>query len=249
MRLISRTLLPFVFLIGLICLLRPVLAQYNPYLYISTSSLNAIYQTQALSAQARMAQQALDRVSGQSSSNSSGSTNRAPAKTTSQTAFRPGPQRLLVQSFSSSLSRDPAVVRQLVQAFNEGFKAFETEARRLGRPNNVAMAFTYLIGVCYLVHHGDEPAEAALMNLQGRLDALFGQSATFKKLTNKDRQQLYETLVLMATLPLAGYTVALEQKDEALMKTYRNLAGLALESALGVRPDRLKFTATSLELR
>lgn len=91
--------------------------------------------------------------------------------------------------------------------------------------------------------------ETALMNLQANIDAAFGASSSFKALTDQDRQKLYEAFVLMATLPLLGYTVATEQNDTRLLETYREVAGVALESALGVRPDRLRFTATGLELR
>jgi hypothetical protein len=100
-----------------------------------------------------------------------------------------------------------------------------------------------------MVHYGEEPTEAALMNLQANSDAAFGSSTAFKALNSQERQKLYETFVLMATLPLAGYQVAIEENDQELLNTYREIAGVALETALGVRPDRLRFTATGLELR
>ncbi|MCA3253230.1 MAG: DUF6683 family protein [Pseudomonadota bacterium] len=166
-----------------------------------------------------------------------------------QTTFRPQPRRLLVQGFAESLSTNPAEVKELVDVFTQGFGAFESEARRLGRPNNVAMAFAYLVGVCYMVHHGLEPSEAALLNLQANSDAAFGSLDNFKALKDPEQQKLYESFVLMATLPLMGYTVAVAQNDRTLLATYREAAGAALETVLGVRPDRLKFTATGLEVR
>lgn len=174
---------------------------------------------------------------------------RTQAQTRPQTTFKPGAQRLLLNPFVRSLSNKPAEVQELTAAFTDGFKGFEAEARRLGRPNNVAMAFAYLVGVCYLVHYGEEPTEAALLNLQANTDAAFGASETFRRLSNSERQRMYEAFVLMATLPLLGYTVAVQENDPKLLETYREIAGVALESALGVRPDRLKFTPTGLELR
>jgi hypothetical protein len=198
--------------------------------------------------------QALNRaIDGRTSSSSSSGSNR-PASSVARPAapltnFRPGSQRLMVRGFAQSLSSKPEGVPDIVQAMNEGFKAFEGEAKRLGKPNNVAMAFAYLVGVCYYVHYGVEPAERALLTLQEKSDAAFGASATFKRLNNTDRQKLYEAFVLMATLPLAGYTVAVSENDAALKKTYRDVAATALEIVLGVRPERLRFTATALELR
>jgi hypothetical protein len=230
-----------------------VQAQFNTFgapSNLSIANVNAYVSVQLRSAAVREAQRNLDRIQARNQTNQQRQTTaRAQAQSRPQTAFKPGSQRLLLNQFVRNLSNDPAVVRQLTEAFTEGFRAFEAEARRLGRPNNVAMAFTYLIGVCYLVHHGEEPTETALMNLQANLDAAFGASATFKRLTDAERQRFHEAFVLMATLPLMGYTVAVEQKDQALLDTYREIAGVALETALSVRPEKLKFTATGLERR
>lgn len=230
-----------------------VQAQFNSFgapSSLTISNVHAYVSVQLQSAAVREAQRNLDRIQARNRGNQqSQTTARMQAQSRPQTAFKPGSQRLLMGQFVRSLSNDPAVVRQLTEAFTEGFKAFEAEAKRLGRPNNVAMAFTYLVGVCYMVHYGEEPTETALMNLQANTDAAFGASATFKNLNNLERQKFYEAFVLMATLPLMGYTVAVEQKDQALLDTYREIAGVALETALGVRPEKLKFTDIGLERR
>ncbi|MBD2298460.1 hypothetical protein H6G80_20620 [Nostoc sp. FACHB-87] len=229
---------------------KPTMAQFGAPSSLSFSNMNAYLSVQQNAALVREAQRRLNSINRSNNSNRSAQTTaRTQAQTAPKTTFRPVPQRLLLTQFARSLSSDPAVVRESTKAFSEGFKAFEQEARRLGRPNNVAMAFTYLVGVCYMVHYGEEPTEAALMNLQANSDAAFGSSTTFKALNSQERQKLYETFVLMATLPLAGYTVAIEQNDQELLNTYREVAGVALETALGVRPERLRFTATGLELR
>ena len=229
---------------------RPALAQFGAPSSLSFSNMNAYLSVQQNAALVRQAQAQLNNINRRNNnSQSAQAAARTQAQTAPQTTFGPSPQRLMVTQFANSLSNDPALVREMTQSFTQGFTAFEVEARRLGRPNNVAMAFTYLVGVCYMVHYGEEPTEAALMNLQANSDAAFGSSEAFKALNNQERQKLYETFVLMATLPLAGYVVAVEENDQALLQTYREIAGVALESALGVRPDRLRFTATGMELR
>ncbi|MCF4970653.1 DUF6683 family protein [Nostoc sp. CMAA1605] len=229
---------------------KPALAQFGAPSSLSFSNMNAYLSVQKNAALVRQTQSNLNSINRRNnSSQNAQATARTQAQNTPKTTFRPVQQRLLVTQFARSLSNDPTIVRQSTQAFTEGFKAFEEEARRLGRPNNVAMAFTYLVGVCYMVYYGEEPSEAALMNLQANSDAAFGASSAFQALNSQERQKLYETFVLMATLPLAGYTVATEQNDQELLNTYREIAGVALETALGVRPDRLRFTATGLELR
>jgi hypothetical protein len=228
-------------------------AQFNSFSapsVMSYSSMNAYLSIHTHAALVRDAQSRLDAANRiQSRSKGVPATPLPQAPAAPLTTFRPTPTRMLVQGFAESLSKNPAEVRELVAAFNEGFGAFESEAKRLGRPHNVAMAFAYLVGVCYMVHHGVEPSETALMNLQANSDAAFGSLEGFKSLQGPDQQKMYETFVLMATLPLMGYTVATAQNDKKLLATYREAAGVALESVLGVRPDRLKFTDTGLEVR
>jgi hypothetical protein len=227
-------------------------AQYSGFTNISLPSMNSFIATQQLSAQVRMSQRVLDRVTHATEPGAGHAEEAAPAPAPvkpTATTFRPSGKRLMVQRFAASLSQDPAEVKEMTEAFTQGLKAFEAEAKRLGRPNSVAMAFAYLVGVCVMVDSDHEAPEAALLTLQAKVDAAFGESAEFKKLSDKERQQLYETMVLMATLPLAGYAVAKETHDDALLQTYRGVAATALEVTLGVRPDRLHFTADSLELR
>jgi hypothetical protein len=226
-------------------------AQYSGFTNISIPSMNSFIATQQLSAQVRMSQRVLDRVTHATETGSTAAAEApppAPVKPTA-TTFRPSGKRLMVQRFASSLSQDPAEVKEMTEAFTQGLKAFEAEAKRLGRPNSVAMAFAYLVGVCVMVDSDHEAPEAALLTLQAKVDAAFGESAEFKRLSDKERQQLYETMVLMATLPLAGYMVAKETHDDALLQTYRGVAATALEVTLGVRPEKLHFTADSLQLR
>ncbi|PZA07322.1 hypothetical protein DNA98_08990 [Meiothermus sp. Pnk-1] len=166
-----------------------------------------------------------------------------------KTTFSPGPKPLLAQAFAQSLTKNKAQQAELVKVFELGLELYEDEARRLDRPNNVAMAFTYFVGVCYLVYTGEEPSEQALLGLWRVVEEAFGGSPEFKKATGPERQRLYELFVLMATLPLAGYSVATQENDAALMKTYQEIAGGLLSVVLGVKPEQLRFTDRGLEVR
>lgn len=166
-----------------------------------------------------------------------------------QTNFVSSQQPLSVESFAQNLGGTPEEVQTLSAVLKQGLSAFEQEAERLERPNNVGMAFAYLVGVCYLVYYNEEPSESALLNLQASADAALGSSDEFKGLSDQQRQELYETLVLTATLPFMGYLEATEQQDQTLMQTYRDLAASTLLSTLGMHPDQLVFTEAGLEAR
>lgn len=233
-------------------------AQYSGYT-MSTPSMNSFIATQQLSAQVRMSQRVLDEVTAADAGvqtdvdgaypDEPQPAEALPAAESTATNFTPSGRRMMVGRFASSLSDDPAQVQEMNVAFNAGLDAFEGEAHRMGRPNSVAMALAYLVGVAVMVDSDQEPAEEAILTLQAKVDAAFGQSAEFQALSDAQRQQLYEIFVLMATLPLAGYMVAKETNDDALLQTYREVAATALETTLGVRPNELRFTADSLETR
>jgi hypothetical protein len=231
-------------------------AQYSGYT-MSIPSMNSFIATQQLSAQVRLSQRVLDEVTAAGEGRTPDRSAPAEADVESfaveqeptATTFQPSRQRMMVSRFAASLSDDPAHVKEMNATFAAGLQAFEAEAQRMGRPNSVAMAFAYLVGVCVMVDSDQEPAEEAILTLQAKVDAAFGQSAEFQALSDAQRQQLYETFVLMATLPLAGYMVAKETNDDALLQTYREVAATALETTLGVRPSELRFTANSLETR
>jgi hypothetical protein len=166
-----------------------------------------------------------------------------------QTNFVSSQPGLSVESFAQSLGGTPEEVQSLSAVLKQGLSAFEQEAERLERPNNVGMAFAYLVGVCYMVYYNEEPTEGALLNLQASADAALGSSEEFKTLSDQQCQELYETLVLTATLPFMGYLEATERQDQTLMQTYRDLAASTLESTLGMHPDKIMFTEAGLELR
>jgi hypothetical protein len=154
-----------------------------------------------------------------------------------------------VQAFAQSLTQNKAQQAELVKVFELGLELYEDEARRAGKPNDVAMAFTYFVGVCYFVYTDEEPSERALSGLWGAVEEAFAGSLEFKKATATERQSLYELFVQMATLPLAGYSVATQENDAALKKTYQEIAGGLLSVVLGVKPEQLRFTDKGLELR
>jgi len=71
-------------------------------------------------------------------------------------------------------------------------------------------------------------------------------SEDFRRSSNAERQGLYETLVMLATLPLAGHQEGLETGDAATQATYQALAGDLLTTLFEVSPDDLTFTATGV---
>jgi len=165
------------------------------------------------------------------------------------TSFQPSPSPLLIDTLTRTLSKDRETQSLLKELFSEGQKLYEEEARRLGRSHNLAMALSYFVGSCYMVATGQEPSEASLLAFQATADEALGSAPAFKKLSNRERQTLYELFVHLATLPLAGYVAALQQNDAKEARVFQQLASELLELVLGVKPERLRFGPEGLSIR
>lgn len=167
----------------------------------------------------------------------------------SATSFRPAPQRLEVAAFAQSLTNDAAEQATFIQALEEGMALFEDAARDAGRPNNAAMAITYMIAANYAVYTGGlEVSDEAFETLWGAVHQMLAESLEFRRSSDRSRQSLYETAVMMATLPLMGYLQAVEAGDAGSAAMYQEFAGRVLSSSLGVAPDKVLFTATGVSL-
>ena len=106
---------------------------------------------------------------------------------------------------------------------------------------------SYLVGVSYLVYTGgDEPSERALESVWEAVHRTLAESPDFQRSSHAERQGFYETLVVLATLPLAGYQEGLETGDAETLATYQALAGDLLSTLFDVAPDEVRFTADGL---
>ncbi|MDT7919819.1 MAG: hypothetical protein RQ868_04440 [Meiothermus sp.] len=177
------------------------------------------------------------------------SNNPSNRPTPSATSFQPSPSPLLIDTLTRTLSKDRETQSLLKELFSEGQKLYEEEARRLGRSHNLAMALSYFVGSCYMVASGREPSEASLLAFQATADEALGASPAFKKLSNRERQTLYELFVHLTTLPLAGYVAALENNNPQEARVFQQLAAQLLELVLGVKPERLQFGPDGLTIR
>jgi hypothetical protein len=162
-------------------------------------------------------------------------------------AFVPRADRLQVQAVAAGLTDDPQLRAGLADLFEAGLQQFEAVAREDGREHNVALAFTYLVGVSYLVYTGgEEPSERALEAVWEAVHRTLAGSQDFQRSSHAERQGFYETLVMLATLPLAGYQEGRETGDAETLATYRALAGELLSTLFDAAPDEVRFTADGL---
>jgi hypothetical protein len=165
------------------------------------------------------------------------------------TSFMPHPGLATARTLARSFSQDAEEQAQFAELFEIGLHVFDGEARAAGRANNVAMALTYFLVANYYVYSNQEASEQGQEALFVHLNDLLGLDAQFQNLGDAERHELYETFMILGSLPLMLYTSALQEGDHTLAQSVQGLAAENLQVVLGVHPENLHFTAMGLELR
>ena len=79
------------------------------------------------------------------------------------------------------------------------------------------------------------------MEIREALAELAAEAGTFASMTDRQKQELYENLVISTMLAKAGYEEAQKGGDKANMAIYRDLAGQTLTAVSGLPPDKINF--------
>jgi hypothetical protein len=139
---------------------------------------------------------------------------------------------------------------QVVVLVNAIFQEFDKQAVKLGKPNDLAFALSYFLAQNATVYQGaPDPQDAQFLELRETIVAAFAQSGGFKNLTDREKQELYETLVSHTGLVYVGYQDAKKRGDQENVQTYQRLAGLNLKGITHISPERIEFTAEGLTIR
>lgn len=167
----------------------------------------------------------------------------------SYTDFRPTTGTDFVERFASALSSNPTekeLVRQLVAITRI---EFEKEVAQRGRANNLAAALTFFVASAVTVYHNDpEPSDEAIDQLWDGLNGTLNGLPEMSKLTDAEKQEMYEMLVACGGLVLAGHMLSKEGGDANSAAVYRQLAGELIKTVLQVEPGNVRFNSGGLNI-
>ncbi len=169
----------------------------------------------------------------------------APAGTNTLT-FKPSGKRMILDTYINSVSEKEDERKMFRDALEKLMTAYEGEAKKAGFANDIAASTTFALSRCWTLWKGEEVSDAAgdalLKQLRGALD-----TPEMKKLSDADKQKLYET-TLYGVLTLEFlHAVAENQKDEDTKKSVATAAKDQLQHLLGVSPETIRITDKGLE--
>jgi len=120
--------------------------------------------------------------------------------------------------------------------------AYDTEARKIGRQNDFALALAVALTVNGSVYNGrPEPSDARVLEIGDAIGELMAEDNVFGGIADKQKQEMYEIMVTFTMLVQAGANEAKQNGDAASAATYRQLAGKVLKSITGMPPESIRL--------
>lgn len=125
---------------------------------------------------------------------------------------------------------------------------YEKAARAAGKPNDLALALSFFFATNASVYHdAGIPADPPVMELRDTIAELLVEGNAFSSVSDRQKQEMYETLVLFTGFALAVYQEGKGGNAESL-KISQQLAGQNLQAITGISPDKINFTDQGLSI-
>ena len=115
--------------------------------------------------------------------------------------------------------------------------------------NDVARALNYFICTNYLVYTSNAaPSRDQINASRDAIRANMAHDDAFRRMSDKQKQEAYETLIVLAGFVDLGAGTAKQSGDANAAAQFREMAKLNLETVLGVPIEKIHFTNDGLSL-
>ena len=126
---------------------------------------------------------------------------------------------------------------------------YEKGARAAGHPNDLALALSFFFATNASIYHdAGQPADAAMMELRETIAEALVEGNALNRVTDRQKQEMYETLVIFTGFALATYQEGKQGGNAETIKVSRQLAGQNLLAITGIAPDKIAFTDQGLSI-
>jgi hypothetical protein len=148
--------------------------------------------------------------------------------------------------------QDPAEQRRLEQMFSDLLENYRDRLKQAGAPlNDVSRAAAYLVTASYAVSHDERVKldDAQLTALRRHMTEVFSEDESFQRMSDRERQELFEDYGITATWIDVGYNIVRQAGDVEAMKQWREMARQNFVNVLGAPPERVVFTPRGVEYK
>ncbi|HXU08314.1 MAG TPA: DUF6683 family protein [Blastocatellia bacterium] len=159
--------------------------------------------------------------------------------------FRPTGTQLKTREIANLIDAGNAQVLTILTTILE---EYEKGARAAGKPNDLALALSFFFATNASVYHdAGIPADPQMMELRDTIAEALVEGNALSSVSDRQKQEMYETLVLFTGFALAVYQEGKGGNAESL-KISQQLAGQNLLAVVGISPDKINFTDQGLSI-
>lgn len=167
----------------------------------------------------------------------------------SATTFRPVADSIMPARLAAQMSDDEQQRTQRADLFAMFVKQYKELVAKQGKPaNDVAGAVASFIANNYEIASGTRLPDVQYTAFRQQMNQVFSSDADFQAKDDRQRQEMFETMVIMGTLPrYLDFLATQNNNNQRLRDTARQTARETLEETLGIKLAQMKFTANGLE--
>ena len=139
--------------------------------------------------------------------------------------------------------------QQVLTIMTTILEEFEKGARAAGKPNDLALALSFFFATNASVYHdAGQPTDPKMLELRDTIAEALVEGNGLTSVTDRQKQEMYETLVLFTGFALAAYQEGKQSDNAESVKVGRQLAGQNLQAVTGLSPDKINFTDQGLSI-
>lgn len=163
------------------------------------------------------------------------------------TLFKPGKSPVPAKLAAAFIPEAGEQREDMTKLFEGLLKVYQDRSRQQNAPSNdLARTLSYALAVNYAYAREQEVSAAGLAAMRGKLRTTLLSNASFKKLSNAQKQEMNDTLVILAHFVALGYDHCKEKGDQDGMAAYKRLANFNLKTLLNVDPSRIRLEKEGL---
>jgi hypothetical protein len=154
------------------------------------------------------------------------------------------------EKLANEFSTNAAEKQLILEVFKVVKVAYEDEAAKKGKKNDVALAMTFFVATCVTVYNDvPEPSDQAFDNLYDALADALVEDPQFSTTNDRTKQEISESLVYISGLILGGYMNGKQNSDQNTVTVFRTLAGVSLLSLTKIDPGKMSFNKNGLYIK
>jgi uncharacterized protein DUF6683 len=163
--------------------------------------------------------------------------------------FRPASGYIKTRELADQVGDDPAQRDQFFKLMNAVLDEFGKKLAAAGLQNDVAIALAYFFGENIRIYRGlPELSDQQFVNLRNNFASAIAASGGLGNATDRQKQEMYETLVAYTGLTQFIYEQGRQANNEAITKGAQQLAGQNLQTVTKASPDSLNLSGDGLSV-